>query len=140
MDRWRDTAGAIEGGSRLRWWNRREEAVGRVAPFLGQGNRLRHEGGLLVSWSEERNAVAALDTIYRATSDASSYFIDLEFLFVQVSCWQEIQVDTNRKVSLDWTRLLFTPCFHTYILRKCNIIGLYENTRRIYIYIQFFKM
>lgn len=70
--------------------------------------------------------MAALDTIYRATSDASSYFIDLEFLFVQVSCWQEIQVDTNRKVSLDWTRLLFTPCFHTFLRKWYNTIGLYR--------------
>lgn len=97
----------------MKSWNRSVELL----PSSDQGNRSRREG-LLVSWSEERNAVAALDTIYRATSDASSYFIDLEFLFVQVSCWQEIQVDTNRKVSLDWTRLLFTPCFHTYVSEK----------------------
>lgn len=55
-------------------------------------------------------------------------------LFVQVSCRQEIQVDTNRKVSLDWTRLLFTPCFHTFLRNWYNIIGLY-----IYIYMYTFS-
>lgn len=106
MDRWRD---------RRRKSFEIVESVGRAAPFLGPGKSVapRRIISFLVG-----GTVAALDTIYRATSDASSYFIDLEFLFVQVSCWQEIQVDTNRKVSLDWTRLLFTPCFHTYVSKK----------------------
>lgn len=107
----------INDGSLARYTEERskEEVVrnGRIgigrAPFPDQGNRLRHEG-LLVCWWRFLTRFIVQPPTPRVILSASSFYSS------RYPCWQEIQVDTNRKVSLDSTRLLlFTPCFHTYI-------------------------
>lgn len=72
--------------------------------------------------------MAALDTIYRATSDASSYFIDLEFLFVS----RYRAGRKSKSILIGKFRSIGPDCYllHVFIrtfLRKWyNTIGLYR--------------